>query len=273
VSTAVTIIDSRPSPAHALREVWAYRELLAFLVWRDLKVRYRQTLLGAGWALLQPIATMVVFAVVFGRLLGVPSEGVPYPSFVLAALVPWTYFSGSVTNGAASLLNNQNLVGKVYFPRLLLPASAVLTTAVDAALALLLAVAFVAWQGAAPGAALALLPLWALLAVLLAFGTTAWLSALTVRYRDVRYTLPFAMQLWLFATPIAYPSSSVPEAWRAVYALNPMVTVVDGFRAALLGTALPTATMVATSVLMTTGIAVIGVAYFRRVERSFADVL
>jgi lipopolysaccharide transport system permease protein len=273
MSTSVTIIESRPRPAHALRELWAFRELLGFLVWRDVTVRYRQTVLGVAWALLQPIATLTVFAVVFGRLLGVPTDGVPYAPFVLTGLVPWTYLAAALGNGSTSLLTNQNLVAKVYFPRLLLPAAAVSTPAADAFLALLLAVAFAAWNGIVPGRALMALPAFAALAVAIAFGASAWLSALTVRYRDVRYTLPFATQLWLFATPVAYATSTVPDSWRAVYALNPMVTVIDGFRWALLATPPPNSGMVLTSVATTAVLLIGGVTYFRRVERSFADVI
>jgi lipopolysaccharide transport system permease protein len=273
VTQPITIIENRVSPTSAVTECWSYRELLGFLVWRDLTIRYRQTVLGVAWALLQPLATMLVFAVLFGRLLRVPTDGVPYPPFVLAGLVPWTFLAAALGNGSTSLLTNQNLVAKVYFPRLLLPAAAVLTPAADALLAFVLTLGFVIWHGAAPSTGVVLLPFFVVLAVAVAFGTTAWLSALTVRYRDVRFTLPFATQLWLFATPVAYSSSTVPEAWRPLYALNPMVTVVDGFRWALLGTEAPTPVMVLASLAVTAVLLIGGTTYFRRVERSFADVI
>jgi lipopolysaccharide transport system permease protein len=273
MSAVTTIIESRRSAVSRASEIWDYRELLAFFVWRDLKVRYRQTLLGAGWAVLQPLATMIVFAVLFGRLLGVSSDGVPYPPFVLVGLVPWTYLSASLGNGSTALLTNQSLLGKVYFPRVLLPAAAVLTPCVDAALALAMTIGFVLWYGIVPGAALMALPLFAVLAVGVALGTTAWLSALTVRYRDVRYTLPFATQLWLFLTPVAYPSSTVPEAWRPFYALNPMATVIDGCRWSILGTPAPSIEVMLVSVAVTLALLIGGLLYFRRVEQSFADII
>ncbi|HXG88137.1 MAG TPA: ABC transporter permease [Vicinamibacterales bacterium] len=270
--TPVTVIDSGHMTGSAWAELWSYRELLAFLVWRDLKVRYRQTALGVAWAVLQPLATMVVFAVFFGRLAKLPSDGVPYPVFVFAALVPWTYLAAAVSTGAGALITNQNLLTKVYFPRLLVPAAAVTTPLCDAALTLLLALVLIAWYGIMPSLALLVVPLLLVFSLLIALGASAWLSALTVRYRDVRYTLPFAIQLWLFVTPVAYPSSLIPAQWRVVYGLNPMTTVVDGFRWALLGTPPPPVAVVAASVAVTAALLAGGLWYFRREERSFADL-
>lgn len=255
-----------------LREVWEHRELLAFLVWRDVKVRYKQTLLGAAWAILQPVATMVVFSLFFGRLAGVPSEGIPYPVFSLAGLVPWAFFSQGLTQAANSLVGNQSLITKVYFPRLAIPAASVLSGLVDFALAFLILLGIMLGYGIVPSArALWVLPL-LVLAFVTALGVGLWLSALNVQFRDVRYVLPFLAQIWLLATPIAYPSSLLSEPWRTVYGLNPMAGVVEGFRWALLGTAAP-GPILAASCLAALALLVSGALYFRRMERTFADVV
>ncbi len=252
---------------------WAYRELLYFLVWRDAKVRYKQTVLGAAWAILQPFMAMVVFSIFFGKLAKMPSDGQPYPLFAFAALVPWTYFSTAVGNSAASLVGNQRLVTHVYFPRLLVPAAAVLTPLIDLLIALgMMLVIEVAWYRMLPPTALLMLPAFILLAALTALAAGIWLAALNVEYRDVRYVLPFAIQFWMFATPIAYPASLVPEQWRPLFGLNPMATVVEGFRWALLGTPLPSA-MAYVSCAAVAVVLVAGLAYFRRMEGTFADVL
>lgn len=253
-------------------ELWAYRELLYFLVWRDAKVRYRQTVLGAAWALVQPAMTMVVFDVFFGRLARMPSDGVPYRLFALTALVPWTYFATALGAGAQSLVGQQHLIGKVYFPRLLMPLAAITTPLVDFAIAFVFLLAMAAWHGVVPGAAVVWLPLYILLAVTTALTASVWTAALNVEYRDVRFVLPFAIQFWLFATPVAYPASLVPERWRALYGLNPMATVVEGFRAALLGTPGPES-MLVPSIVVVAVMLVAGVKYFRRVEGTFADVI
>jgi lipopolysaccharide transport system permease protein len=253
-------------------ELWAYRELLYFLVWRDAKVRYRQTVLGAAWALVQPAMTMVVFDVFFGRLARMPSDGVPYRLFALTALVPWTYFATALGAGAQSLVGQQHLIGKVYFPRLLMPLAAVTTPLVDFAIAFLFLLAMAAWHGVVPGVAVIWLPLYILLAVATSLTASIWTAALNVEYRDVRFVLPFAIQFWLFATPVAYPASLVPERWRLLYGLNPMATVVEGFRAALLGTPGP-GNMMLPSFAIVAIMLVIGVKYFRRVEGTFADVI
>jgi len=260
-------------PTLGLRELWAHRELLYFLVWRDVKVRYKQTLFGVAWAILQPLATMLVFALFFGRLAKLPSEGVPYPLFALSALVPWTFFANGLTQSANSVVINQNLVTKVYFPRLAIPFATVLAGALDFALAFVLLVAFMLWYGILPSLAwLAVLP-YSLLALAATLGVGMWLAALNVQYRDVRYAVPFLVQIWLFATPIAYSSTLLAGRWRTLYALNPMVAVVDGFRAALLGTAAPSATVVATSCVVAALLLLSGALYFRRMEQSFADIV
>ena len=269
----VVIEPTRRWPTLGVRELWAHRELLYFLTWRDVKVRYKQTLLGVTWAILQPLATMLVFALFFGRLAKMPSEGVPYPLFALAALVPWTFFANGLTQSANSVVLNQNLVTKVYFPRLAIPTATVLAGALDFVLAFVLLLAFMVWYGVTPSLrSLAVVP-YSVLALAATLGVGMWLGALNVQYRDVRYAVPFLVQLWLFATPIAYPSSLLGEPWRTVYALNPMVAVVDGFRWALLGTHAPTLATVATSCAVAVLLLVSGTLYFRRMEQSFADVV
>ncbi|HEX6863398.1 MAG TPA: ABC transporter permease, partial [Thermoanaerobaculia bacterium] len=243
------IRPSRCWVALGLGELWEYRELLWFLVWRDVKVRYKQTALGAGWAILQPIATMVVFSLFFGRLAGMPSDGLPYPIFSFAALVPWTFFSQGLAQSANSLVGSQNLITKVYFPRLSIPIATVLAGLVDFALAFLVLIVMMFAYGIFPGPEVLALPLLLLLALVTALGAGLWLSALNVQFRDVRYIVPFLTQLWLFLTPIAYPSSLLEEPWRTVYGLNPMAGVVEGFRWALLGTAQPPGPMLAASVI------------------------
>lgn len=254
-------------------ELWEYRELLYFLVWREIKVRYKQTALGVAWAVIQPFLTMVVFSVFFGRLAGMPSDGVPYPVFTYCALLPWQFFSFSFTQASNSVVTNQALITKVYFPRLVMPLASIGVGLLDFSIACAVLVAMMAYYGLTPGLAALTAPLWMALAVLTALGVGLWLSALNVRYRDVRYALPFLTQTWLFATPVAYSSSIVPESWRSLYALNPMVGVVDGFRWALLGTNEPPGLTAlvsfgAVSVLLFTGLL-----YFRRTERTFADTL
>ena len=272
--SALAVTYIRPgarSMSFTLREVWQARELLYFLVWRDVKVRYKQTVLGIGWSVLQPFLTMVVFTVFFGRLAKVPSDGVPYPVFSLAALVPWTYFAAAATNGATSLVGNQHLVAKVYFPRVLVPLAAVLMPAVDLAMAFGMLILLMAWYHVVPPPAAVALPLYAVLGALTAFAVTLWTSALSVRYRDARYVLPFLMQIWLFITPVAYPASMVPERWRLIYALNPMTTVVEGFRSSLLGTPGPGAMAVIAVATVAVTLSA-GIAYFRSVEGTIVDL-
>ena len=256
-----------------LRELWAYRELLYFLTWRDVKVRYKQTALGASWAILQPVATMVVFSLFFGRMASMPSDGVPYPLFSFAALVPWTFFSNGLTNSANSVVNSQNLVSKIYFPRLAIPIATVLSGLVDFVLAFVVLLGLMTYYGVTPTLrVLWLVPL-VVLACVAALGVGLWLAALNVQYRDVRYAVPFLAQLWLFATPIAYPSSLLGEPWRTVYGLNPMAGVVEGFRWALLGTGPAPGPMVLVSTAAALLALLGGALYFRRTEQTFADIV
>ena len=256
-----------------LRELWVYRELLYFLVWRDVKVRYKQTALGASWAIIQPLFTMLVFSLFFGRLANVPSDGVPYPLFSLAALVPWTFFANGLTQAANSVVGSEELVTKIYFPRLAIPMAAVLSGLVDLAISLVVLLAAMAWYGVVPGPrALWLVPL-VVLAIAASIGVGLWLSALNVRYRDVRYAVPFLVQAWLFSTPIAYPSSLLAEPWRTLYGVNPMVGVVEGFRWALFGTAVAPGPVVLVSCATTLVVLLGGALYFRRLEQTFADVI
>ena len=254
-------------------ELWEYRELLYFLIWGDIKVRYKQTVLGAAWAIIQPFFTMVVFSIFFGALAGIPSEGVPYPIFAYSALVPWTYFATALTQASSSLVQQERVITKVYFPRLIVPMAAVLAGLVDFAIAFVVLVAMMLFYGIAPTTAIWTLPFFVLLAMATALGVGLWLSAFNVQYRDVRYVIPFLIQFWLFATPIAYPSSLVPEAWRALYGLNPMVGVVEGFRWALLGQGQGPSLVLAISVLTVAGVLISGLYYFRRMEDTFADVV
>lgn len=255
-----------------LRNLWAYRELLYFLVWRDIKVRYKQTALGAAWAVLQPLLTMLVFSVFFGRLAKIPSDGVPYPVFAYTALLPWQLFAYSLTESANSLVGNQNLIKKVYFPRLVVPLASVLAGLLDFAIAFVVLLGLLFYYGIVPTARVAVLPLFLFLAVLTALAVGLWLSALNVEYRDVRYTIPFLTQFWLFVTPVAYPSSLVPEQWRAWYGLNPMAGVVDGFRWALLGKSDSPGALLWVSVGAVVLLLVGGLIYFRRMESTFADI-
>lgn len=256
-----------------LRDLWDYRELLYFLVWRDIKVRYKQTALGAAWAILQPFLTMVVFSIFFGRLAGVPSDNVPYPVFSYAALLPWGLFARALTESANSLVVNQQLITKVYFPRLAIPIAAVLSGLVDFAIAFIVLLLLMFYFGIIPTLAVVTLPLFLLLAIATALAVGLWLSALNVRYRDVRYTIPFLTQFWLFATPIAYSSSLVPQEWRAWYGLNPMVGVVEGFRWALLGDTGGVGPLILVSTVVVIFLLVSGLLYFRRMEKTFADLV
>src|SRR5882762_6474903 len=252
------------------RELWDYRELLYFLTLRDIKVRYKQTALGAAWAIIQPFFMMVVFSLFFGRLAGVKSDGIPYPVFTFCALLPWQLFAHALTESSNSLVANERLITKVYFPRLIVPLAAVLGGLVDFAVAFVLLLAMMLYYGIVPTLAIVTLPAFLLLAIMTALGVGLWLSALNVKYRDVRYTINFLIQFWLFATPVAYPSSLVPERWRALYGLNPMAGVVEGFRWALLGTNNPPGALLAVSIAVVVLLLVGGLYYFRRMEQQFA---
>jgi lipopolysaccharide transport system permease protein len=256
-----------------LRELWEYRELLYFLMWRDIKVRYKQTALGAAWAIIQPFFMMLVFSLFFGRLAKVPSDGIPYPIFTFCALLPWQLFAHALTESSNSLVANERLITKVYFPRLVVPIAAVLGGLVDFAVAFVILLGMMFYYGIVPTWAITTLPAFLLLAIMTALGVGLWLSALNVQYRDVRYTINFLIQFWLFATPVAYPSSIVPERWRVLYGLNPMAGVVEGFRWALLGKSHPPGALLGASVAMVVLILIAGIYYFRRMEQQFADVV
>lgn len=265
----------RPSGAWVslgLDELWHYRELLYFFVWRDIKIRYKQTLLGASWAIIQPFFTMVVFSLFFGRLAKVPSDGIPYPIFSYAALVPWTFFANGVMQASNSLVMNSNMVKKIYFPRLAMPIGSVLAGVLDFCLAFLVLIGMMFFYHMYPTVNTIWLPFFFLLALITTLGVSLWLSAMNVQFRDVRYIVPFLVQIWLFITPIAYPSSMLSEPWRTLYGLNPMAGVVEGFRWALLGTEAP-GPIIWVSALVAIMMLVSGIIYFRRMETSFADII
>jgi lipopolysaccharide transport system permease protein len=270
------VVEIRPAsgwPHLELRETWRNLEVIYLLVLRDTKVRYKQTLVGVGWSLLQPLLTVLVFTLLFARLVHVPTGGVPYPPFALAALVPWTYFAHALTKCTICLVDNQELVKRIYFPRLVFPIAAVLAGLVDLAVALVLLAVVLFAYGIAPGAPLLALPLFVLLAVVTALGAGTWLAALNVEYRDVANALPFFTQVMLFVTPVAYPAELIPEAWRSFYALNPMVCVVNGFRWSLLGGGNAPGATDAISVAVAVAILVGGLYFFRSQEERFADVV
>jgi len=256
-----------------LHELWEYRELLYFLTWRDVKVRYKQTVLGAAWAIIQPFFTMVVFSLFFGQLAKMPSDGIPYPIFSYAALVPWTFFANGLSQSSNSLVGSANLITKVYFPRLVVPISSVISGVVDFVLAFIILFGMMLFYKMVPTLNVIWLPLLLLLALVTALGVGLWLSAMNVQFRDVRYVVPFLTQLWLFATPIAYPSSLLSEPWRTVYGLNPMVGVVESFRWALLGTNTAPGPIIIVSTLAALALLLSGAYYFRRMEKTFADVV
>lgn len=256
-----------------LNELWAYRELLYFLTWRDIKVRYKQTALGLTWAVLKPLSLMLIFTVVFGWLAQVPSDGLPYPVFSLCAILPWQLFAQMLSSTSQSLVSNQNLLTKVYFPRLVIPLAALGVGLMDFMIAAAILACVMAYFQMVPTLLTLLLPSFVLLAIMISLGVGFWFSALNIQYRDVGHALPFLTQLWFFATPIAYPSSLVPESWRTWYGLNPMATVVEGFRWSLLGTGGLSTDMWLTSVAVTVAVFVSGLYYFRRAEETFADVV
>jgi lipopolysaccharide transport system permease protein len=280
VVRAASVIRIEPSHgwiALKLRELWAYRELLYFLVWRDIKVRYKQTALGVAWAVLQPVMTMLVFSLFFGRLAKIPSDGLPYPIFSLAGLVPWSLFANGLSHVSSSVVDSTNLIKKVYFPRLMIPIGALLSALVDFCLALVVLLGLMVYEGLTPSVNVVFFPLFVVLALVTCLGAGLWLAALNVQYRDVRYVVPFMIQLWLFASPIVYPSSMVtgmlrPE-WQFVYGINPMVGVIEGTRWSLLGANTAPGDLIVASSLAALLVLVSGAFYFRRMERTFADVL
>jgi lipopolysaccharide transport system permease protein len=256
-----------------LRELWEYRELLYFLIWRDIKVRYKQTVLGAGWAIIQPLFTMLVFSLFFGKLAKVPSDGIPYPLFSYTALVPWTFFAQGLSQSSDSLVGSSNLIKKIYFPRLAIPIGTVCAGMIDFALAFSVLLVLALSYHIHPTRNILWLPLFVLLALVTALGVGLWLSAFNVKYRDVKYVVPFFTQVWMFMTPIAYPSSLLTGKWRIVYGLNPMAGVVEAFRWALLGTRTAPSAMIAISCAAAVALLAGGAFYFRRMEKTFADVV
>ena len=256
-----------------IRELWEYRELLYFFVWRDVKVRYKQTAIGAAWAVLQPFLTMLVFSLFFGRLAHIPSQGLPYAIFYYSALLPWMYFASALQNSTTTIVENQRLVTKVYFPRLMLPLSSVLSGLVDFGISFLMFVAMMFYYQIHPGWVMLMVPVFLLLAVLTAFGVGLWLSALNAIYRDVRYVVPFLVQFWMFASPVAYPASLVPAKWRWLYGLNPMAGVIEGFRWSLAGRGTPPGRLIVVSSAVVLAILLSGVAYFQKMETTIADVV
>ncbi|MBF0494347.1 MAG: ABC transporter permease [Candidatus Omnitrophica bacterium] len=256
-----------------LKELWKYRELLWIFVARDIKVRYKQTVLGASWAVLQPFMTMVVFSIFFGRLAKMPSEGIPYPVFSFAALVPWTFFANGLAQCSNSLVVREDLVKKVYFPRLILPISSVLGGIVDFAIAFMVLIGIMLFYGIFPTVNIVWLPFFIFLSLITALGSGMWLTTMNIQFRDIRYALPFLVQFWMFATPIVYPAGLLSAKWKMIYALNPMVGVIEGFRWALLGTDTRPEKMIIISTLVSVTILITGAFYFKRAEKGFADIL
>lgn len=256
-----------------LSEVWRYRELLYFMVWRDTIIRYKQTAIGASWAIIQPLIQMVIFTLIFGKLAKLPSDGVPYPVFAFTGLLPWTYFSQALARGSNSVVGSSNLITKIYFPRLLIPLAATAAPAVDFIFTFVVLLVLMAWFHIAPTWGLLALPLFLGLAFLTAMAMTLWLSSLDVRYRDIGYIVPFLIQIWMYASPVVYPVSVIPEKWRLIYSLNPMAGVIEGFRWALLGKGSPDLMVIAISSAMVLVLLLGGIVYFKQMERTFADVI
>lgn len=269
----LVIVPDSPLLQLNLREVWDYRELLMFLTWRDIKVRYRQTLLGAAWAIVQPLTAMVIFSIVFGQLAKLPSDGIPYPIFTFTALLPWNFFSGALTRATTSLVSSSNLLSKVYFPRVIIPLSATLGALVDFAFAFLILLGMMLFYGIGLTPRVLILPFLLLLALLAAFAMGLWLSALNVRYRDVNYVIPFLVQVWLYASPVAYSSTLIPAQWQWLYGLNPLVGVIEGFRWALLGTSWEPGGLILISIVIVSAVLVSGLVYFQRMQDTFADIV
>jgi len=270
---ATLIKPSRGWVLPQIRDVWAYRELLYFLVWRDLKVRYKQAVLGVLWAVIQPFFLMVIFSIFFGKLAKIPSDGIPYPIFAYAALLPWSYFAQSLNACSNSLVGNSHLITKVYFPRLVIPISSVLSGLVNFGISFSILLAMMFYYQIIPTLSVLLLPFLILATMATALGAGLWFSALNVQYRDVRFAISFLIQFWFFATPVVYPSSLVPGIWRSFYGLNPMVGVVEGFRGALLGKGQIIGPMFAVSIIVIVFLLISGIFYFRRMEKGFADVV
>ena len=271
--SVIRIEPSRGWVSIELSELWTYRELLYFLIWRDVKVRYKQTVIGIGWAILQPLLTMVVFTMIFGNFAKIPSDGLPYPVFAFTALLPWNLFAGALNRCTLSLVGSANLITKVYFPRLIVPVSAIISGIIDFAIAFVFLLGLMLWFHIVPTWGAIALPIFFLLTLITALAVGLWLSALDVRYRDVGHAIPFLIQIWMFLSPVAYPLSVVPEKWRLLYSLNPMVGVIEGFRWALLGKESPDFKVIAVSTAVVVALLLSGLVYFKRIERTFADVV
>ena len=273
-SSQQIVIEAGRSERHYWRDLWSYRELFLFLAWRDILVRYKQAVIGVAWSVLRPLLTMVIFTIVFGKLANLPSEGVPYPILVVAAMLPWHFFASAIFEGSNSLIQNANIISKVYFPRVIVPLSAVVVSLVDFLISFALLLALMVWYQFTPDWRILFLPAFLVLAVAVSIGPILWLAALNVQYRDFRYVVPFLIQLGLFISPVGFSSSIIPEQWRLIYSLNPMVGVIDAFRWSVLGGRTPPyvpglALSLVTAVLLL----VSGIWYFRKTERSFADVI
>jgi len=275
-SISQAVVEIRPSKKLFNLELgllWRYRELLYFLIWRELKVRYKQAVLGVAWAVLQPIIAVLIFTAIFGYFAKIPSEGVPYAVFAFTALIPWTYFAAALQRGGLGLVEDSDLVRKIYFPRLVIPIAMVTAPLVDFLLSFVILLGLLAWYGIAPTANVIFLPLFMLLAMLLALAVVLWLGPINVRFRDVKHTLPFMVQVWMYASPVVYPVSMIPERWQLLYGLNPMVGVIEGFRWALLGKANPDFQAMVLSAVFVLVMLLGGIVYFKRMERFFADVI
>jgi lipopolysaccharide transport system permease protein len=269
----IVLRPSRGWSALELGDIWKYRELLFFLTWRELKVRYQQTLLGAAWAIIQPLMQMIVFTFIFGGIARMTSEGIPYPIFSYTALLPWGLFAKSLTDAGRSMVMNRNMITKIYFPRLIIPIASVFSGLVDFMVAFVILLGLMVYYHITPTRAILLLPLFMLLAIVAALGVGLWLSAMNVQYRDVGHVLPFLTQFWMFVTPVIYPASRIPAKWQLLYSLNPMTGVVEGFRWALLGTSSAPTSMMAVSAAISIILLIGGLFYFRRMERTFADMI
>jgi len=275
-ATTARVTEIRPSSGLFdldLGAVWRYRELLYFLVWREVKIRYKQAALGVAWAVVQPLFTVLIFTTIFGIFARFPSDGLPYPVFALAAVLPWTYFAEALRRGATGLVSDADLVRKIYFPRLIIPIAGVTSPLVDFLFGTLILVGVMFWYGIAPGWTILLVPVWLLITLSLALAIGLWLGPINVRYRDVMHTLPFVTQVWMFATPIVYPLSMIPPKWQALYSINPMVGIIEGFRWSLLGTGMPNLLSIGISLSIIVVALIGGAIYFRKSERSFADVI
>ncbi len=270
----VTVIrPTRGFSTLRLKDLWEYRDLIYFLMWRDVKVRYKQTAIGTAWVILQPLVTMLIFTAIFGILVRVPSEGLPYSVFLYTALVPWSYFSEAISRGGGSVVANTNLISKVYFPRLVIPIASIATPVIDFVLSFIILLGLITWFNIRPTWAIVTLPLFFLFTVMTALAVSLWFSALNVRYRDVSYTIPFVIQIWMFASPIIYPMGIIPFKWRLLYSLNPLVGVITGFRWALLGKGSPDFWTMGISIVAVLLLLIGGILYFRRMERTFADII